>query len=190
MWDVGRALGMVDPGRYALVMGNTTKVLVNAILGSWAMQRDYAARLTADLSDADMTSQPVPGAVLNHPAWVFSHLSLYPPVLTAILRGAKEGEFADPIKSPYGKDSRPVADAAVYRPKRELLAAYFAGHDELARVLSETDASLLARPIPLARWQQRFPLVADALVHLMLDHEAGHLGQVSAWRRAGGRAAV
>lgn len=189
-WDVGSALGMVEPGRYALVMGNTTKVLVNAILGSWAMQRDYAARLTADLSEADMVSQPVPGVVMNHPAWVFSHLSLYPPTLVAMLRGAKEGEFADPIKSPYGKDSRPTGDAAAYRPKRELLAAYFAGHDELARELEGADPAVLARPIPLARWEKRFPCIADALVHLMLDHEAGHLGQVSAWRRAGGRAAV
>ncbi|MBX3407047.1 MAG: DinB family protein [Phycisphaeraceae bacterium] len=169
---------------------NETRVLVGAILNSWAAQRDYAARLTADLSDADMRSQPVPGVVMNHPAWVFSHLSLYPPVLTAILRGANEGEFADPIKSPFGKDSRPVSDRAAYLPKQELLAAYFAGHDGLAQALEGADASALARPIPLKRWEKRFPLVADALVHLMLDHEAGHLGQVSAWRRAGGRAAV
>ncbi len=171
-------------------MTDPCRVLIDAILASWAKQRDYAARLTADLSDADMTHQPVPGVVMNHPAWVFSHLSLYPPTLCAILRGGREGEFPDPIRSPYGKDSRPVADAAAYKPKRELLAAYFDGHDELARVLGQTDPAVLARPIPLARWTQRFPLVADALVHLMLDHEAGHLGQVSAWRRAGGRAAV
>lgn len=171
-------------------MSNTGHVLIDAILGSWAKQRDYAARLVADLSDSDMVSQPVAGVVMNHPAWVFSHLSLYPPTLSAILRGAREGEFADPIKSPFGKDSKPVGEAGAYLPKAALMAQFFDGHDELAAVLAATDAAALARPIPLKRWEQRFPRVADALVHLMLDHEAGHLGQVSAWRRAGKRPSV
>lgn len=171
-------------------MNNAASVLVNAILGSWAQQRAYAARLVADLNDADMVSQPVPGVVMNHPAWVFSHLSLYPPTLSAILQGAREGEFADPIKSPFGKDSKPVADAAAYLPRETLIASYLDGHDKLAAVLVSVKHEVLGRPIPLKRWEQRFPLVADALVHLMLDHEAAHLGQVSAWRRAGKRPAV
>jgi hypothetical protein len=190
MSDVVFDFGTASAMRYAPFMSNAATVLVSAILGSWAKQRDYAARLVADLSESDMVSQPVSGVVMNHPAWVFSHLSLYPPTLCAILRGAREGEFADPIKSPFGKDSKPVADAAAYLPKAALMAEYFAGHDELAGVLAGSDAAALARPIPLKRWEQRFPLVADGLVHLMLDHEAGHLGQISAWRRAGGRAAV
>jgi hypothetical protein len=171
-------------------MSNAATVLVDAILGSWAKQRDYASRLVADLSDEDMVGQPVEGVVMNHPAWVFSHLSLYPPTLSAILRGAREGEFADPINSRFGKDSKPVADAAAYLPRGELLAGYFDGHDELAAVLGIVSSAVLSQPIPLKRWEQRFPLVADAVVHLMLDHESGHLGQVSAWRRAGGRKAV
>jgi len=171
-------------------MSSGAHVLVEAILGSWAKQRDYAARLVSDLSDADMVSQPIPGITMNHPAWVFSHLALYPPTLSAVLRGAREGEFADPIKSPFGKDSRPTADAAAYLPKAELMAQFFDGHDELAAVLTAVSGSAFAQPIPLKRWEQRFPRVADALIHLMLDHEAGHLGQISAWRRAGGRPVV
>ncbi len=171
-------------------MSKATSILVGAILGSWAKQRDYAARLVEDLSDEDMVSQPVADVVMNHPAWVFSHLSLYPPTLSAILRGAREGEFADPIRSPFGKDSRPVGERSAYLPKGALMASFFDGHDELAAVLNAVHGEALAQPIPLKRWEQRFPRVADALVHLMLDHEAGHLGQVSAWRRAGGRSAV
>jgi len=188
MSDVG--FGAAPTMRYAPFMSNAATVLVSAILGSWAKQRDYAMRLVADLSDAEMVSQPVSGVVMNHPAWVFSHLTLYPPTLSAILRGAREGEFADPIKSPFGKDSKPVGDAAAYLPKAELIAKYLDGHDELAAILAMVNSAVLGQTIPLKRWEQRFPLVADALVHLMLDHEAGHLGQISAWRRAGGRAAV
>jgi hypothetical protein len=171
-------------------MSNAANVLVSAMLRSWAMQREYAGRLVADLREEEMVSQPVAGVVMNHPAWVFSHLSLYPPTLSAILRGAREGEFADPIKSPFGKDSRPLADAGAYASKDALMAQFFDGHDELAAVLGAVKPDALVQPIPLKRWEQRFPRVGDALVHLMLDHEAGHLGQVSAWRRAGGRAAV
>jgi uncharacterized damage-inducible protein DinB len=56
--------------------------------------------------------------------------------------------------------------------------------------LERIDPSRLAGAIPLERWKQRFPLIADAVVHLMIDHESTHLGQVSAWRRAGGRPSV
>lgn len=164
-----------------------SRVLIDAILRTWARQRDYAQRLVADLSSADMTSQPIPGITLNHPAWIFSHIGLYPSVLSAILRGAP---FQDPITSPYGKDSRPVADPAAYAEKDALMAHYFRDHDELAQTLAATDESVLARPIPLPRWEQRFPFIADAIVHLMIDHEMGHLGQLSAWRRAGGRSSV
>jgi len=164
-----------------------SNVIVDAILRTWERQRDYAARLVADLTDADMLSQPVPGVVMNHPAWVFSHIGLYPPVLSAILRGTP---FTDPITTPYGKDSKPLADPRAYAPKAQLMEQYFRGHDELAEALAEADPAVLAKPIPLARWQQRFPFIADAIVHLMIDHEMGHLGQVSAWRRAGKRPSV
>jgi hypothetical protein len=161
--------------------------LLAAVLRSWAAQRDYAQRLVADLSDAEMASQPVRGVTMNHPAWTFGHLSAYPPVLAAILRGQP---FEDPIRHRFGRDSRPVNDAAAYPPKAELMRDYLTGHDDLGGALAEVDAEVLARDIPLERWRQRFPRVADAVVHLMIDHESTHLGQVSAWRRAGGRPAV
>jgi hypothetical protein len=162
-------------------------VVIGAILRTWARQRDYAVRLVADLSDADMVSQPVPGVVMNHPAWVYSHIGIYPPVLAAILQGRP---FEDPIRHRYGRESRPESDVNAYPRKAQLMAEYLRGHDELADVLERTDPAVLARPIPLERWKERFPVIADAVVHLMIDHEAGHLGQVSAWRRAGGRRAV
>jgi len=161
--------------------------LIQAVLRTWDRQRDYAVRLVADLSDADMVSQPVAGVVMNHPAWVFGHIGIYPPVLAAVLKGEP---FEDPIRHRYGRESKPEADAAAYPAKAALMAGYLAGHDELARVLGAADPAVLSRPIPLARWKDRFPFIADAIIHLMIDHESGHLGQLSAWRRAGGRPAV
>lgn len=161
--------------------------LVDAILRTWARQRDYAQRLVADLSDADMVSQPVAGVVMNHAAWTFGHIGIYPPVLAAILEGRA---FEDPIGHRFGRDSRPSSRLADYPSKAELMGAFFEGHDLLARVLERADPAVLSKPVPLARWKERYPLIADAVVHLMIDHESTHLGQVSAWRRAGGRGAV
>ncbi len=161
--------------------------LTAAVLRTWAHQRDYAQRLVADLSDADMVSQPVPGVTMNHPAWVFSHIGLYPPVLSAILQGRS---FEDPISSPYGRESKPLGDVNAYPRKQVLMGKFFADHDDLASALERADPSILSRPIPLPRWADRFPYIADAIVHLMIDHEMAHLGQLSAWRRAGKRPPV
>ena len=161
--------------------------IIAAIVRSWRAQRDYAERLVADLSDADMVSQPVPGVVMNHPAWTFGHLSPYGPVLAAILQGRP---FDDPMQSPFGKGSKPTSDAAAYPPKTELMATYLRGHDDLEAALTSVDPAVLARPVPLKRWEERFPRIGDVAIHLTLHHESAHLGQISAWRRAGGRAAV
>src|ERR1043166_6831693 len=156
--------------------------LIQAVLRTWSRQRDYATRLVADLSDSDMVGQPIPGVTMNHPAWVFAHIGIYPPVLAAILESRP---FDDPISHKFGRDSRPLPDASAYPPKAPLMADYLAGHDAPAAVLERTDPAVLTRPIPLPRWKERFPLIADAIIHLMIDHESAHLGQVSAWRRAG-----
>lgn len=164
-----------------------SRVLIDAVVRTWAKQRDYAQRLVADLSAEDMVLQPVAGVVMNHPAWVYSHIGLYPPVLTAILRGEP---FEDPAKSPYGKESKPSNDLKAYQPKVRLLEKFFKDHDELGDTLARVDERVLAQVVPLERWTTRFPYIADVVVHLMIDHEMGHLGQVSAWRRAGKRPSV
>ena len=161
--------------------------LISSLLLSWSNQRDYAQRLVTDLTDADMLSQPVPGVTMNHAAWTLGHLSPYPPVLAAILTGEP---FTDPLNSPYGRGSKPVSDPTAYPPKAKLVAEYLAGHDLLASTLEAIDSEVMAQPIPLARWKDRFPRIGDAVLYLMLSHEGAHLGQLSAWRRAGGRPAV
>ncbi len=70
------------------------------------------------------------------------------------------------------------------------MAEYLRTHDELGGVLRGVNPAVLDKPIPLERWKERFPYIADAIVHLMIDHESAHLGQISVWRRAGGRGRV
>ncbi|MCE2790824.1 MAG: DinB family protein [Planctomycetota bacterium] len=143
---------------------------------------DWAQRLTADLSPEQMTLQP-PGdrpAPVNHPAWIFSHLNVYLPVMAGLLRGET---FEDPKFHPFGMQSKPEADASVYASKEDLLKAWNAGHEELARLLSTaTDATLL-QPVTLPRWREIMPTAGIVVPYLLLVHENQHLGQLSAWRR-------
>ena len=53
-----------------------------------------------------------------------------------------------------------------------------------------TGRTVFSEPNPLERWRAVNPTVGDMIVTLMVKHESGHLGQLSAWRRAMGLASV
>ncbi|MBL8746680.1 MAG: DinB family protein [Phycisphaerae bacterium] len=157
--------------------------LTHAILITWRRNGGYGRRLVEDLSRDQWLGQPVPGRVMNHPAWIVSHLNVYAPIASAMLR---RKPFADPFDARYGQQSKVSLDASEYRPGEELLAEYSRLHDEALAALEASDAEVLAEANPLDRWRAVHPTVGDMLVTLMVKHESGHLGQLSAWRRAMG----
>ena len=159
-------------------------VFVEAIINQHMELRAYAERLVADLNAADMVSQPVPGVVMNHPAWVMSHLAVYGPVLAGCLRGETP---EDPLHHKYGRGSRPQADAGAYLEKDALMATLAAGYDEAIDALP---AAQFGDAVPIERIRSRFSVIGELPTQFLLKHFATHLGQVSAWRRAGGRPAV
>jgi len=161
--------------------------MLAALLHAYEDNREYAKRLVADLSDAEMMSQPVPGRVMNHAAWALAHLGVYGPVVEALVLGRP---FQDPIDHPFGGKSKPLSDPGVYAPKAELLRVFVEGYDGAARALRSAPAERFGAPQPVERWKARFPTVAHFAQHIMVKHMATHLGQVSAWRRAGGRPSV
>ena len=160
-----------------------TSPLASAILISWRRNGAYAQRLVGDLSDEQMTAQPVPGRMLNHPVWILSHLTVYTQVSSALLRSE---EFLDPINHPYGQKSEPLADPAAYQSRQELLEHYRRAHDDAEAALQAASISVFSAPTPIERWRKLHPTVGDMLVTLMVKHESAHLGQLSAWRRAMG----
>jgi len=160
---------------------------VEGVVRVWHEQRGYAERLVADLSDEEMVAQPVSGVVMNHPAWVLSHLSIYGPVLARMLRG---DSFEDPASHEFGRDSEPLDDVAVYGSKATILDRFRENYDEAAAAARRADLAVFERDTPLERWQSRIPTLAHLSVHLLNSHVALHLGQISAWRRAGKRPPV
>lgn len=154
--------------------------LLSAISTVWARNGAYAARLAGDLAPAQFLAQPVPGVVMNHPAWILSHLLIYKSTAARVLRAEP---FDDPVTHPHGPKSSPLADASAYLAPTELLRAYESAHQEAARALADAPGDLPARPVPLERWRAMAPDIGTLLLTLMVKHESHHLGQLSAWRR-------
>ena len=157
--------------------------LVEPIVSQWRELREVAQRLVADLSDEQMVGQPVAGIAMSHPAWVLSHLSVYGPVLAGILRGAP---VEDPLDHRYGRTSRPMSDAAQYLPRGALIERYVAEYDAAAGAFADASPEVLCKPTPIERWRERFPTIAFLPGQFLVKHNAYHLGQLSAWRRASG----
>lgn len=159
--------------------------MIEGLLYGWKKNLDYGTKLVADLSDAQMVSQPAPGT--NHPAWILAHLEAYHPVIVSLIRGET---FDDPKEHRFGMLSKPEPDADVYPAKDELQAAWVKGHNDVAEALAGQGEVALERSMKLERWKTIMPKSGIALPYLMLVHENTHLGQLSAWRRVQGLPAV
>lgn len=158
-------------------------MFVDAVLASYAELRDYAQRLVADLDDAQMVAQPVPGVIMNHPAWILSHTAAYAPVLAGILRAQV---VEDPVHHRFGRGSQPTSDTSIYLPRVELIAHWLTVHDAAAEALGQCGPERLSEPTPMPRWRSRFPTIGRLAMQFLVKHPATHLGQLSAWRRAMG----
>lgn len=162
--------------------------IIDGLLFAWKKNLDYGPKLVADLTDEQMIFQPVSvGAPANHPAWIFSHLNVYLPVIAAVIQG---NEFEDPKPHKFGMQSKPESDASLYDSKETLVNAFVAGHERVAELLSQQGEAALSHQILLPRWQSNMPTSAIALPYLMFNHENMHLGQLSAWRRIQGLPSV
>lgn len=145
----------------------------------YAFVLKYCHLLTADLSDEQMTLQPMPGT--NHAAWILGHLAIATDSAARLLgeRPACPAEW----RTLFGPGSVVVADRHAYPTKAELLAAIEAGQARVAAAAATVGEDRLSRPHGLPILKEELPTVGDLLAHLMTTHPATHLGQLSAWRR-------
>ncbi|MFT5301170.1 MAG: hypothetical protein ACI87E_004082 [Mariniblastus sp.] len=163
--------------------------IIEGLLFAWKKNAAYAPKLVADLAAESMVAQPKlnPGAPSNHPAWVLSHLNVYHPVICSIISG---DDFKDPNDHRFGQLSKPIADVGEYDSKEQLVESFLAGHQRVEELLGNADDAVFSNLVHLPRWKDVMPLASHALPYLMLNHENGHLGQLSAWRRIQGMPSV
>lgn len=162
--------------------------MIDGLVFCWKKNMEYGPKLVADLSPEQMVQQPVAsGKPTNHPAWVFSHLNVYTPLIEKLIQGET---FEDPKTHRFGMQSQPESDLSVYEPKDQLVDAFVQGHQRVIALLKDADPAVLNQEVTLARWKEVMPTLSVILPYLMLTHEATHLGQLSAWRRIQGMPSV
>ncbi len=155
----------------------------SALRSTWSRNSAYAQRLVGDLSAAQFLAQPVPGRVINHPAWVLCHLNVYGEIVARVLRSEV---VEDPLGKPFARGSNVTHVPSDYPEPPAIVGAFTRLHEQAGAALDAAPDELFASPVPLDRLRPVAPTVGALLVMLMVKHESFHLGQLSAWRRAMG----
>jgi hypothetical protein len=86
-------------------------------------------------------------------------------------------------KELFAIGAKPLSDPKSYPSKAKLLAALEDGHSRFTAAMKGVTPEILSQPAP-ERVRNRLPTLGHLLIALLTSHEAGHLGQLSAWRRA------
>ncbi len=161
--------------------------MLELALQNYAFGLTYAQKLVADVPDEQMCAQPVPGRVLNHPAWLLGHLAWASEGGSALL-GQPSARAAE-WREVFGMGTTPQADRSRYPAKTELLRRLEEAHANLSAAVCKATPEVLAQPAP-ERLRGRFATVGNVVLGMMTSHEALHLGQLSVWRRALGLPSV
>jgi uncharacterized damage-inducible protein DinB len=156
--------------------------MLEHILRAFRFNLDLAAQLVHDINDEQACAQP--HGVVNHPSWVLGHLCTSARGLVRILDA--DADLPDAWEGRFGRGSTPSAVASDYPAQFKLLEILRRVHMQAAQVVEATAAAQFAQPHPEAKLRSRFPTKGDYVVFLMTSHEMGHLGQITAWRRAMG----
>ena len=150
-----------------------------------SFNEEYARKLVADLKEEEMTQIPAAG-LINHPAWTLGHLISG----RALLAEDLGAEFFIPVgwselflrKGP-GDPRAPASNTELYPKKDELLRELHNQGEALKPLLLNLRPHQLEESFQW-RFQSCFPSLGDMLLFMCANHEAMHLGQLAAWRRA------
>ncbi|UCG16922.1 MAG: DinB family protein [Phycisphaerales bacterium] len=161
--------------------------MMDPILDEYAFNLVYARRLVADVPDEWMARSAGPGHE-NHPAFALGHLVIASAIAAEILgldRDVPPG-WAELFERQGPGDRRfPSEVAEAYPPKHELLAALMRQHERVTAGIRNADPTTLETPFKW-RLNEWMPTTGGVLTFLCTAHEALHLGQLAAWRRAMG----
>jgi DinB superfamily len=163
----------------------------DAILRTYDFNLNYARMLVEDVPEEKMADQPAANghAVPNHAAWVIGHIAFSGNFFGGMLLGAKPA-CPPEWKELFGNGSKPVTDRARYPDKATLLKALEQMHANVADAYRNADEATLAKPTPVEGLAGPFPTVGELVAFGLTAHDATHLGQLSAWRRAMGLPSV
>lgn len=154
--------------------------------------RGYAERLLRDVSPQIFARTPVvhgAAVVMNHPAFIFGHLSLYPVQLAEMVGLSTEGMDVPSIYPDLFKIGAACHDDAagtIYPSMEEITSLYFRSYDQLLSKVSTIQPEKLDQLLENPARREKFGTVGAFMTYLLLAHPQGHFGQFSAWRRCMG----
>jgi len=157
------------------------------VLAAFAWNLRYAEALVADLTD-ETWCQGGGAGLENHPAWTLGHLVSGADMLAEDLGLEREmpPRWRELFERRGPGDPRlPDPDPASYPPLAEVLAELRRQHERITRRWRSLTEEALAAPVEW-RFDGEFPTTGGAAFFMAVTHEALHLGQMAAWRRARG----
>ena len=145
-------------------------------------------RMIEDVSDEELAAQPIPK--MNPPRWILGHLSIANDLVLQMLEA--DGVCPPGWREAFGPGSVPNAGGAPTPSKAELLGVMRQQFERFKAASSNVTQDILAKPhaARLEVLQKVFPTRGELIAQMVSGHFALHLGQLSAWRRATGRAAM
>lgn len=145
----------------------------------------YAKKLVEDLTEEQMVIIPSKG-LENHPAFTLGHLA----TASAMTVEDLGGEYNVPegwhdLFTRKGPGDPRLPGNQPYPAKQELLGQLELQHNLVKETLINSTPEKLAEPLQW-RFSAYMPTLLDEVAFMCINHEAMHLSQVSAWRRAMG----
>ena len=160
---------------------------IEYIIKQYNFNLEYARALVQDVTRDQMTIIPSNG-LENHPAFTLGHLVSG----SAILAEDLGGEFEMPdkwvdlfLRKGPGDPRKPDPDKGKYPSKELLLGELEDQHNKVKKLLNSLDKMKFSENIKW-RFSNYMPTLLDIIVFMCINHEAMHLGQLAAWRRAMG----
>ena len=154
--------------------------MLDHVIFTYGMNLSSAETLVKDVSDEQMVQQP--NGVINHAAWSLGHLAVVSNGLAKTL--GLESTLPEGWSAPFATGGVPSAEQSAYPSKDEIVDALKGQHARVTDAIKNTNPAKFAEPHPTEKMRSYFPTVGDYAFFLMTSHEAGHIGQVAAWRRA------
>ncbi len=158
---------------------------IESILLQYDFNLSFAKKLVEDLDKVQMTTSPYPGFE-NHPAFTLGHLVTGSAMMAEDLGGTydiPEGWKELFQRNGPGDPRMPSGDLNSYPEKNVLLNELEKQHEIVKEILRNIDEKKLNESVKW-RFDKFFPSLLDLTFFICVNHEAMHLGQLSAWRRA------
>jgi hypothetical protein len=152
----------------------------------------YAERLLAGVSGEIFARKPSVSGTrvdINHPAFIFGHLSTYPVQIAEMLELDTASMAVPPKYFEQFKAGCPCHDdteGTIYPSMSELTERYFSTYRALLAALPGAREELYAKELTEPSRRERFGTVGAFTTYILLAHPQSHLGQMSGWRRCMG----